>query len=426
MARIIGKLNALKVGRLKEPGTYADGGGLYLQVTTVGTKSWVYRFMLNGRAREMGLGPLHTVSLAEARTRAADCRQLIRDGHDPIDQRKAEKAAAQLEAAKAVTFKAAAAEYIKAQRAGWHSAKHAAQWESTLKTYAEPVIGALPVQAIDTGLIIRILQPLWSKKPETASRLRGRIEAVLDYARVQGYSDRENPARWRGYLDKTLPKPSRVRKVRHHAALAHDEMPAFIGALRNEPGTAARALEFAILTAARTGEVIGAQWREIDLAAKLWTVPAERMKGGREHRVPLSSRAIEVLNDVRETVDERRADAFVFAGGKADRPLSNMALEMLIRRMNAECDPPKWRDNDGRPVVPHGFRATFKTWAGARTNIHREVVEAALAHVIGDKTELAYERGDKLDKRRRLMAAWCQYCLSPTKAGNVVPIRAAQ
>lgn len=427
MARVIGKLTALHVGRLKEPGTYADGGGLYLQVTAAGTKSWVYRFMLNGHAREMGLGPIHTVSLAEARARAAECRQLARDGHDPIDRRLGEKAAARLEAAKAITFKAAAAEFIKAQRPGWRNAKHAAQWASTLKTYAEPVIGDLAVQTIDTGLVIRILQPLWAKKPETASRLRGRIEAILDWARVQGYREGENAARWRGHLDKTLPKPSKVRQVRHRAALPYDHLPDFMAALRNRQGISARALEFAILTAARTGEAIGARWSEINMASKTWTVPAERMKGGREHRVPLNNRAIEVLSGMRElAVEGCRGDSIVFPGSKAGHLLTDMALVTVIRRMNAETDPPNWRDSDGRPVVPHGFRASFKTWAGACTNFQREVVEAALAHAIGDKTEAAYERGDRLEKRRRLLAAWCEYCRTPKKTGKVVPIRASQ
>ena len=271
---------------------YPDGGGLYLQVTASGAKSWIYRFTLHGRTREMGLGPLHTISLAMAREKATECRRLRLNGVDPIEVRRDERIQAQLEAARAMTFKNAADAFVRSHKAGWRNAKHAAQWKSTLTTYAEPVIGSLSVQAIDTGLVMRVLEPIWETKTETAGRLRGRIEAILDWARVHGYRQGENPARWRGHLDKLLPRPSKVTRVEHHAAMPYKEIGAFIATLRQrqEQGTAARGLEFTILTAARTGETIGATWHEIDLPGKVWTISGDRMKAGREHRVPLSLR----------------------------------------------------------------------------------------------------------------------------------------
>lgn len=410
--RQIGRLPAIQIGRIKAPGMYADGGGLYLQVTVSGTKSWIFRFMLSGRAREMGLGPVHTVSLAEARARATVCRRLVKDGKDPIEARLADRARAKLEAAKSITFRTAAAEYIKAQRPGWRNAKHAAQWENTINTYADPVIGELAVQAVDTGLIIRILQPIWAKKPETASRLRGRIEAILDWARVQGYRDGENPARWRGHLDKMLPRPSKVRQVHHHAALPYVEVSEFMSALRSQPGFSARALEFAILTAARTGEVIGARWSEVNLADRLWTVPAERMKAGKDHRVPFSGRALAILEEMKPA--ETNPTAFIFAGGNKGEPLSNMAFLMLLRRMERS------------DITAHGFRSTFRDWAAERTSFPSEVVEMALAHTVGNKVEAAYRRSDLFERRRRLMDEWARFCDAPSArvAGVIKLIRA--
>src|SRR5262245_20738523 len=284
MRRTIGRLTALKVDRARRPGMYADGGGLYLRVTNTGSKNWVLRFMLNGRTRWMGMGPLHTVGLTEARSRAAGFRLQRHDGVDPIDARRAERLEGRLNAAKAVTFKECAARYIRAHRAGWRNGKHAAQWEATLATYAEPVMGGLSVQAIDTALVLKVLEPIWRTKPETAGRVRGRIESILDWAKVRGYRTGENPARRRGHLAKLLPARSRARRVEHHAALPYAELPGFLASLRAQEGMAARALEFAILTAARTGEVIGARWDEIDPLDKTWTVPSERMKAGKEHR----------------------------------------------------------------------------------------------------------------------------------------------
>jgi integrase len=412
MARTIEKLTALKIEKELPAGMYGDGGGLYLRVTDDGAKNWVFRFMLNGRARWMGMGPLHTVALAEARKRAGEHRLRRHDGIDPIEARRAERLKARLEAAKAITFQECAEGYIKAHRAGWRNDKHAAQWEATLATYAEPVIGKLSVQAIDTALVLKVLEPIWTTKPETAGRVRGRIEAVLDWAKVRDYRAGENPARWRGHLDKLLAARGKVRKVEHHAALPYDELPGFLVALREQEGIAAMALEFTVLTAARTGETIFARWNEIDLLDKVWAVPADRMKAGKEHRVPLTARALAILEQMQKhrTAD----DGFVFPGDKPGKPLSNMALLMLLRRMN--------RDD----LTTHGFRATFKTWASERTGFLNEIVEAALAHVVGSKVEQAYRRGDMFEKRRRLMQQWATFCTTaPAQATgtNVASIR---
>jgi integrase len=400
------------------PGMHSDGDGLYLQVTSGGA-SWIYRFMLNGRAREMGLGPLALFGLQEARAKALECRRLRHEGIDPIEARRAARLKARLDEAKAVTFKQCGEAYIKAHRVGWRNAKHAAQWEATLTTYADPVIGGLSVQAIDTALVMKVLeqdvhgksgQPstaLWTARPETASRLRGRIESILDWAKVRGYRDGENPARWRGHLDKLLPARSKVRKVRHHAALPYAELPSFMADLRGQDGIAARALEFAILTVARTGEVIGARLDELDTDDKLWTVPASRMKAGKEHRVPLCPRTLTILDEMHALVggaDEPDVTkTFIFPGGRRRQPLSNMAFLMLLRRM-------------GRAdLTVHGFRSTFRDWAAERTNFPSEVAEMALAHTISSKVEQAYRRGDLFERRRRLMAAWEACCFAATE-----------
>jgi len=388
--RALSRLNALTVGRLKAPGMYADGGGLYLQVSGTGTKSWIFRFAMKGKEREMGLGPLHTIGLSDARAFAADARKLKLLGTDPIEARRAARDAKTLEDAKALTFKQAAAAYIKANKAGWKNDKHAAQWAATLATYAEPVFGGLPVADIDTGLILKALEPIWAEKSETASRLRGRIESVLDWATARGYRKGENPARWRGHLEKLLPARSRVHAVEHHAALPYSELAEFMKALQAQAGLGARALEFAILTAARTGEVIGATWDEIDLAAATWTIPKERMKARRDHRVFLSDGALAVLRPMLEI----RTSAFVFPGGKKDKPLSNMTLLATLKRMK--------RDD----LTAHGFRSTFRDWAAEMTDYPAEVVEMALAHVVGNKVEAAYRRGDLFEKRKGLMGDW--------------------
>jgi integrase len=407
MGRTLGRLTALRVEKEKRPGIYADGAGLCLRVTDAGTKNWVFRYMLNGKARWMGLGPLHTISLAEARMRAAECRKLRLDGIDPIDKRRAAKQQAMLESGRAITFRQCAENYIASHSAGWRNAKHAAQWSSTIQTYANPVIGALSVQSVGTPEVMRILEPIWASKTETASRLRGRIEVVLDWAKVRGYRDGDNPARWRGHLDVLLPARTKVRRVKHHAALPYDAIGEFVARLRREEGTAARALEFAILTAARTGEVLGVSWNEIDLNARLWTVPAQRMKGGREHRVPLSDRAVDILEDmVPASAPTPPSSGFVFGGAKAGRPLSNMAFLMLLRRM--ECT----------DATGHGFRSTFKDWTAERTNYPGEVSEMALAHTVSDKVEAAYRRGDLFDKRRRLMDDWAKHANVPSSSAT--------
>jgi integrase len=390
---------------------YADGAGLYLQVTGDGGKSWIYRFSLRGKPREMGLGSLTAVSLADARAKAATCRALRQDGVDPIEARRAQHAQAALDAAKAITFKEAAERYIAAHKAGWKAAKHAGLWENTLVTYAYPVIGKVSVQAVDTGLVLKILEPIWSTKPETAGRVRGRIEAVLDWAKSRGLRRGENPARWRGHLQYQLPARSKVRRVKHHAALPYADLPAFMVALREQDGIGARALEFTILTASRTGEIIGATRDEANAAEKLWTVPAVRMKAGREHRVPLSSRAVAILE---EMTDPRNGQhKFVFPGGKHGKPLSNMAMAQVLKRM----------ERDG--ITVHGFRSTFRDWAAERTGYPNEVVEMALAHAVSDKVEAAYRRGDLFEKRRRLMDDWEAYCNEPKVEGQgeVVPMR---
>jgi integrase len=387
---------------------YPDGGGLYLRVTEDGNKNWVYRFMLNGRPRWMGLGPLALYGLQEARQKAVDARRLRHEGIDPIETRRAVRARERLETAKAMTFSQCAEAYLTAHRAGWRNAKHAAQWEATLATYAEPIVGALPVQEIDTALVMKVLEPVWTEKPETASRLRGRIEAILNWARVRGYRSGENPARWRGHLDHLLPARSKVRKVEHHAALPYAALPRFLVSLRQEEGIAARALEFAILTAARTGEVLGARLDEIDTTETVWTIPADRMKAHKEHRIPLSARALEILDEVKQADGE---PLYIFPGAKLGKPLSNMAFLMLLRRMK--------RDD----LTAHGFRSSFRDWAAERTNFPSEVAEMALAHTISGKVEAAYRRGDLFEKRRKLMDAWAQFCAAPAADAKVLHLR---
>jgi integrase len=405
------KLTPLAVKNAKEPGLYGDGYGLYLQVSQFGTKSWLYRFQRDGVPRKMGLGALHTVTLADARQRAADARRALLDDIDPIDARRERRAANKLEAAKAITFKQCAERYIAAQTAGWRNEKHAAQWTATLATYAYPIIGDLPVAAIDTGLVLKVIEPIWNTKPETASRVRGRIESVLNWAKVREYRLGDNPARWRGHLDNVLPRRSKIQKVKHHPALPYAEIPAFMGELRDRQDVSARALEFTILTAARTGEVIGARWSEIE--GKVWTIPAERMKSGKEHQVPLTKRVLAILDSL------PREGAFVFPGARASKPLSNMAMLELLRGMR------------GADSTVHGFRSGFRDWAAERTNYPDFVVEKALAHVVADKVQAAYRRGDLFEKRRGLMDGWSAYCASPgrsprMKGENVVAMRASR
>ena len=408
MARSINRLSPRKVATETKRGLYADGGGLYLQVSLFDTKSWVFRFTLNKKSREMGLGPLHTVSLAEARLEAEKCRKGLREGIDPIEHRNSLKATRRLEGVKFMTFRECAEAYIRSHGAAWQNVKHASQWRNTLKTYAYPFLGDLSVQAVDTGLVMKALEPIWTEKPETASRVRGRIEAVLDWASAREFRQGENPARWRGHLNTLLPAPSKVRKVKHHAALPYSEIGAFMTVLRQREAIAARGLEFLILTAARTGEVIGATWDEIDFAEGVWTVPPDRMKSDKEHRVSLSPEAVEVLEGLREV---QQSD-YIFPGNRAKCPLSNMAFLQLMKRMG--------RDD----LTAHGFRSTFRDWVAERTNYSNEVAEMALAHAVGDKVEAAYRRGDLFDKRLRLMNDWAEFCANDVGAdGNVIAIR---
>jgi len=399
MAHTVGKLTALKVARAQQPGMYHDGHGLYLQVTERG-RSWIYRYMLNGRAREMGLGPLALYGLSEARAVAQDARRLRHQGIDPIEARRAAHAQTQLDAAKAVTFKQCAERYIASHRAGWRNPKHAEQWESSLRRFAFPVIGALSVQAIDTALVMKVIEPIWEEKTETASRVRGRIESILSWAKARGYRTGENPARWRDHLNNLLPERSRVRKGEHYAAMPYDDLPSFLIELCKKQGIDARALEFTILTAARVSEVVGARWSEI--SGDVWTIPAERMKGGKSHRVSLSRRAMELLEALPHNGD------LIFPGPKFGRALNINAPRNLLVGM-------------GHRVTVHGFRSSFRDWAAERTNFPSEVAEMALAHLVGSKVEQAYRRGDMFEKRRRLMDAWAKFCTSlPEDAQNEV------
>ena len=388
-----GRLTALSVRRITKRGMHGDGLGLYLQIAEGGSKSWVLRFKIDGKPRHFGLGPLHSVSLSQARIRATDARRLLLDGHDPIAARHAARAAARLSAVSTLTFDECRDQYIAAHKSGWKNPKHAGQWLATLKTYASPVFGALSVAAIDTGLVVRVIEPLWTKKPETATRLRGRIESILDWSRVHGYRTGENPARWKGHLDHLLPARNKVQKVEHHAALPYIEIGGFMTDLRQIDSVPARALEWMILTATRTSETLNATWSEIDLDKALWTIPGERMKGGKAHRVPLSDAALALLKGMRAAT----TGDYVFPGRNGSKPLSNMALLMVLRRM-------KHGDLTG-----HGFRSTFRVWCAEQTNFPSEVAEAALAHSVSDKVIAAYVRTTFFDRRRKLMQAWAQF-----------------
>ncbi len=405
MARELDRLSAKAVAAKKDPGYYNDGGGLYLQVSPSLSKSWIFRYRINGGRREMGLGSLLDVALADARAKRDSFRKLLREGTDPIQARRNAELERALSAARSMTFKQCATAYIESHSAGWKNEKHKAQWESTLETYCGSVFGLLPVQEIDTALVLKALEPIWTKKPETASRVRARVERVLDWAKVRGYRDGANPALWRGHLDTLLPSLEKKKRVKHHPALPFQEMPAFMKELRAQQGLAARALELLILTATRTGETINSQWSEFDLDAAVWTIPAARMKAHREHEVPLSPRAVAILKELNKS----RSSDFVFPG-KPKRPLSNMALLALLKRMDRE------------EITVHGFRSTFRDWASESTNYPRDVCEMALAHQIANATEAAYRRGKLFPKRALLMRDWEKFCATTTR-GEVVPLK---
>lgn len=397
-------LTAREVAAKSKPGLYGDGGGLYLKVTDGGA-SWVYRYWTDGRRHALGLGPTHLVSLAEARDKARDLGRSRLAGIDPAAEKKRKAIERRVETAKAMSFKECAEAYVRAHEAGWRSAKHGRQWWTTLETYALPVFGDLPVAAVDVGLVMKALEPLWREKPETGSRVRGRIEAVLDWATARKYRQGENPARWKGHLESLLPAVSKAKRAvrqakghaEHFAALPYAETAAFMVELRQQESTYARALEFAILCAARSGELFGATWREVDFQGRAWRIPGERMKAGRDHVVPLSDAALAIL----EALPKGGPDDKVF-------PVRNTStgFQEVLRRM---------RRGD---LTAHGFRSTFSDWCSEQTNFPAEVREMALAHAVGNKVEAAYRRGDMFEKRRQLAEAWARYCAWPASMGD--------
>jgi integrase len=408
--------------RTAKPGRYCDGDGLYLLVKKSGARFWVFRYKVNGsKLREAGLGRAgegrNSVRLAEAREKAATLFRQVKSGIDPLSARDAiaaaAKAAAQDAAAKRVTFREAAQRFIDGHTPSWRNPKHAAQWATTIRAYANPVFGDLPVGDVATTHVLAALEPMWLIKPETASRLRGRMERILDFAKTRGWRAGENPAAWKGHLALTLPARSKVRKVEHHAALPWPEIGDFMLALQDQQGVGARALQFAILTAARSGEVRGARWSEINRSTTTWLVPAARMKGTREHRIPLSEAALDVLRHMAEVRVSNDSDALVFLGRDAGRPLSDMSLTAVLRRMRLG------------ELTAHGFRSSFRDWAAETTAYPTELVEMALAHAVSNKVEAAYRRGDLFEKRRRLMGDWAVYCSTPgnPETARVVSLR---
>ncbi len=401
MPKIAKELTALAVNKIRRTGLHAVGGvnGLGLQVTKSGSRAWVLRTVVAGKRREYGLGGYPTVTLASARERARAMLDQLFAGVDPAETKKQAKSALAAQRAKAINFKTLAEQYVAQHESSWKNAKHAAQWTSTLETYAFPVCGNMVTSDIDTATVLRILEPVWKEKTETASRLRGRIEAVLDYASAKGLREGPNPARWKGNLALTLPAKRKVSPVEHHPAVPVKDMPKFFNSLQQREGTAARALEFLVLTAARSGEVRGAQWGEIDLAKKVWVIPAERMKAKREHRVPLSTQAIKLL----KALPTYKSGVLVFPGAKPTTKLSDMSMAALMRRMQMNA-------------VPHGLRSSFRDWVGEATHHPREVAEMALAHRIANSAEAAYMRSDLFEKRRSMMQDWANYL---SKKGSV-------
>jgi len=418
MARMLDRLSPARVRTTKKPGMLPDGGGLYLQITIGKTgainKSWLFRYAEGSRRdgsyreRMMGLGPLGTLGLAAAREKAAECRRLRLEGIDPKEQRDARRAQVRATAVKAMTFDEAAAAYMAANEAGWRSEKHRLQWSTSLAQYVSPVFGKLPVSAIDDALVMRVLDPIWNHKTETANRIRGRMELGLDWAKGRGLRTGENPARWRGGLEAQYQRRSKLRKVQHHEALPYGEIGTFMMKLRACEGAAARALEFTVLIAGRSGEVLGATWDEIDFPNRMWIVPDTRMKGHREHRVPLSDAALAVL----EQMSTLKMSDYIFPGFRPGQPLGPVAMLRVLGRLGYGG------------VTVHGFRSSFRDWAAERTRFPSEVAEAALAHILGDQTERAYQRGDLFEKRRKLMDAWAQFCVKQPAAGTVVVLRA--
>jgi integrase len=389
----IERLTALKVARLIKPGRYGDGKGLNLQITKTGAKSWVFRYERGGRERLMGLGPLHTVSLADAREKARVLRAQLLQGVDPLEQRHADVVAMRAEQASNLDFDTCAAKYIASREPEWKNGKHRDQWESTLRVYVSPHFGSIYVRRINTAMVLKALEPIWKSRTETATRVRERIERVLSWATTRGYREGENPARWSGHLEELLPNPAKLKKVKHHPALPFDEAGAFFAGLKEQEGLGARALEFTILTACRTSEVLGAKWSEVDLANRTWTVPPERMKAGKPHRVPLVEATEKLLKG-----QAGQDPIFVFPGAREGKPLSTMAMLMILRRMQR------------KDLTVHGFRSTFRDWVAEKTDYPSEMAEIALAHTVGTAVENAYRRTDLFERRRSLMKDWAVWC----------------
>jgi len=409
MARTIHRLTDRQIKNAGKP--LNDGGNLWIYPTG-NARNWIFRFMLQGRAREMGLGAYPDVSLAQARKDAAKYRDILKAGTDPLDHRDAEAAAAALQAAGVPTFTQAAARFIRAHRRGWSNAKHARQWVATLKTYARPVIGSKPVDAITTEDVLKVLSGIWTTKTETAKRVQGRIENILDFAAARKWCDQSNPARWRGHLDMLLPKPTKVAKPVHHPAMDYQDVPGFMVELEDNGSVSALALRFLILTATRTSETLQATWGEVDLDARTWTIPGTRMKAGQTHRVPLSDAAMAVL----QVLPRVEGNPYCFPGARAGRPLSNMALLQLMRGMGYGVG------GDRGAYVPHGFRSAFRDWSGEVSSFPRDVCEMALAHVVENKVEAAYRRGDLFAKRAAMMQAWSDWC-DRGQGAEIIPLR---
>jgi integrase len=410
MAKLVKQLKDLQVKRLSKPGSYPDGEGLYIQIRDSGAKDWFYRYEIGGRGRKRGLGSYPTISLEKARDEALLCRQLRKKGIDPIDYYNDLATKKNLEKAKSTTFKECALAYINTHKHGWRNEKHESQWRNTLETYAYPFIGNLPVQVIDIDLVMKVLEPIWFDKTETASRVRQRIENILDWATVRNLRQGDNPALWRGRLDKLLPKRSKIQKPKHFAAMDYRVLPEYFKSLREKDTIASKALAFTILTATRNGEARAATRPELDDKANAWVIPDNRMKAGREHRIPLSKEASDIIKEMepfkKVTVD------FIFPGLAKGKPINEAALMKLLKK-------------DHPTLTIHGFRSSFRDWCAEQTNYPREVAEAALAHTIKDKTEAAYQRGDMFEKRRKLMNAWAEYCLNDKGNSEVVPINKA-
>jgi len=401
-------LSPKEIKELCVSGTYGDGAGLYLQVTPNGTKSWIYRYQIDGRRRWLGLGGFPAVSLSEARKERSRLKLKVKAGIDPLNEKaeniaKAE-VARKVQVARKMTFQNCAEAYIESMAPHWKNRKHEQQWRNTLATYAYPAIGSLAVADVDLDHVLQILQPIWLKKTETATRVRNRVELVIDWANVLKYGNGANPARWKGNLDKILPKPSKLKGNKHHAALRYDDMPTFMDALMRQRGLGARALELTILTASRTSEVLNANWDEFDLKKAMWIIPSDRMKAGKEHRIPLSPAAIKLLEGLRS---DSGSEGHVFPGQKRGKSLSNMAMTKVLHRMGR------------KDITVHGFRSTFRDWIAEQTSFPQRVAETALAHRLKDGAEAAYQRGDLFDKRRDLMAVWAEYCLTPSTPENL-------